>query len=43
MTNKEHDAIRVLLESLLVFTFTTLTVFTISMIGFCIKLFFFNK
>ena len=43
MINKKHDAIKVVLESILVFTLTSLAVFTISMISFCINLFFFNK
>jgi hypothetical protein len=43
MTNKQHNIIGLILESLLVFTLTTFVVFTLSIIGFCIKLFFFNN
>ena len=42
MSEKKHDAIEVVLESILVFTLTSLAVFTVSMIAFCINLFFFK-
>ena len=43
MTEKEHDEINEILCYCLIYVFVMLSVFTLSGIGFIIKLVFFNK